>query len=173
MSSMKTDVITNNIEDLSGLDIRPKNDDFLLTWERTDEEIKATALVAECLMELHRRGSGFKIFESGLAVAIFRDKSTRTRFSFASAMNALGLAVSELDEEKSQISHGETVRETANMISFLTEVIGIRDDVFLGEGNRYMREVAAAVTDSMSRVRPSARDSRGLPVGVMMTAGHC
>ena len=42
-------------------------------------------------------------------------------FSFASAANLLGLAVQDMDEEKSQIAHGETVRETANMISFLTE----------------------------------------------------
>jgi ornithine carbamoyltransferase len=33
------------------------------------------------------------------------------------------------------------------MISFLTEVIGIRDDMYLGEGNRYMREVSDAVAD--------------------------
>jgi ornithine carbamoyltransferase len=42
----------------------------------------------------------------------------------------------ELDESTSQIAHGETVRETAAMIGFLTEVIGIRDDMFLGEGHR-------------------------------------
>ena len=33
------------------------------------------------------------------------------------------------------------------MISFLAEVIGIRDDIYLGEGNRYMREVAAALQE--------------------------
>ena len=93
-------------------------------------------------------GRGFpRIFDTGLAISIFRDNSTRTRFSFASAVNALGLGLSELDEEKSQIAHGETVRETANMISFLAEVIGIRDDMYLGEGNRYMREVGAAVQE--------------------------
>jgi knotted carbamoyltransferase YgeW len=57
------------------------------------------------------------------------------------------LAVQDMDEEKSQISHGETVRETANMISFLSDFIGIRDDMYLGEGNRYMKEVASALTD--------------------------
>ena len=31
------------------------------------------------------------------------------------------------------------------MISFLTEVIGIRDDMFVGEGHEYMREVAESV----------------------------
>ena len=51
----------------------------------------------------------------------------------------------DLDEAKAQIAHGETVRETANMISFLTEVIGIRDDLFLGEGHKYMQQVAEAV----------------------------
>jgi knotted carbamoyltransferase YgeW len=66
-------------------------------------------------------------------------------------VNALGLGLSELDEEKSQIAHGETVRETAIMISFLTETIGIRDDMFLGEGNKYMHEVGAAVQEGFEK----------------------
>jgi knotted carbamoyltransferase YgeW len=33
------------------------------------------------------------------------------------------------------------------MISFLAEAIGIRDDIFLGEGHKYMTEVAAAVEE--------------------------
>src|SRR5512143_3068972 len=121
--------------------------DFLLTWEKTDAEIRALTLIAECLSEMHKVRKPFRVFDTGLAISIFRDKSTRTRFSFASAVNALGLGLSELDEEKSQIAHGETVRETANMISFLAEVIGIRDDMYLGEGNRYMREVGEALTE--------------------------
>ncbi|MFI5335544.1 MAG: knotted carbamoyltransferase YgeW [Opitutales bacterium] len=121
--------------------------DFLLTWEKTDDEIRALALVTEILSDLHRAHKPLRVFDSGLAISIFRDNSTRTRFSFASAVNALGLGLSDLDEGKSQIAHGETVRETANMISFLAEVIGIRDDMFLGEGNTYMREVAAAVQE--------------------------
>jgi knotted carbamoyltransferase YgeW len=123
------------------------NKDFLLTWERSDDEIKAVVLIADLFKALHKAGISFRTFDTGLAISIFRDKSTRTRFSFASAVNALGLGLSELDEEKSQIAHGETVRETANMISFLAEVIGIRDDMFLGEGNKYMREVGAAVQE--------------------------
>jgi knotted carbamoyltransferase YgeW len=121
------------------------NNDFLLTWDKTDDEIQALVLVAECLKELHRTGKTFRTFDSGLGVSIFRDNSTRTRFSFASAVNALGLAVSELDEKKSQIAHGETERETANMISFLTETVGIRDDLYLGEGDKYQRNFSKAV----------------------------
>jgi len=144
---MKISLLAEKIASLRKLKTDLQGRDFLLTWEQSLDEIKATALTADVLKDLHRQGRSLKIFESGLAISIFRDKSTRTRFSFASAANLLGLAVSDLDEEKSQISHGETVRETANMISFLTETIGIRDDMFLGEGNRYMREVATAVTE--------------------------
>jgi knotted carbamoyltransferase YgeW len=59
----------------------------------------------------------------------------------------LGLEVQDLDEGKSQIAHGETVRETANMISFMADVIGIRDDMYIGKGNAYMHEVSEAVQE--------------------------
>ena len=121
--------------------------DFLLTWEHPEAEIRAILALAAAFKGLHQQGQSFKSFDTGLAISIFRDNSTRTRFSFASAANALGLGLSDLDEQKSQVAHGETVRETANMISFLTEVIGIRDDMFLGEGHTYMKEVGDALTD--------------------------
>ncbi len=119
--------------------------DFLLTWDKSDDEIAAVFLTAEILRAMRQNNISCRVFDSGLAVSIFRDKSTRTRFSFAGACNLLGLATQDLDEEKSQIAHGETVRETANMISFLSEVIGIRDDMYLGAGHTYMQEVAQSV----------------------------
>ncbi len=121
--------------------------DFLLTWEHPRPEIEAILSLAAVLKGLHQEGISYRAFDTGLAISIFRDNSTRTRFSFASSADALGLGLADLDEGKSQIAHGETVRETANMISFLAEVIGIRDDMYLGEGNRYMREVGAALTE--------------------------
>ncbi len=135
------------LDTLRKLKLDMYNRDFLLTWERTDDEIKAVLTVAQLMNDLHKAGVSLRSFDTGLAISIFRDNSTRTRFSFASAANALGLGLSELDEEKSQIAHGETVRETANMISFLAEVIGIRDDMFLGEGNKYMREFGASIQE--------------------------
>ena len=121
--------------------------DFFLTWEKTSDELKATFAVADALRNLRERNISTKIFDSGLGISLFRDNSTRTRFSFASACNLLGLEVQDLDEGKSQIAHGETVRETANMISFMADVIGIRDDMYIGKGNTYMREVSEAVKD--------------------------
>ena len=121
--------------------------DFFLTWEKTDDEIEAVFTVADALRYMRENNISTKIFESGLGISLFRDNSTRTRFSFASACNLLGLEVQDLDEGKSQIAHGETVRETANMISFMADVIGIRDDMYIGKGNAYMHEVVNAVTE--------------------------
>ncbi len=138
------------LRELDGLkaDLNLSNRDFLLTWEHSLAELRSVLLTARILRALHDAGRSLRVFDTGLAVSIFRDQSTRTRFSFASAASALGLTVSDLDETKSQIAHGETVRETAVMISFLAEAIGIRDDIYLGEGDRYMREVAAALQEA-------------------------
>ena len=122
------------------------NGDFFLTWEKTDDELEAVFTVAEALRYMRENNISTKVFESGLGISLFRDNSTRTRFSFASACNLLGLEVQDLDETKSQMAHGETVRETANMISFMADVIGIRDDMYIGKGNKYMHEVVDSVT---------------------------
>ena len=121
--------------------------DFLLTWDKSADDLKIILKLAQALKTLHHGNVSCRLYDSGLAVSQFRDNSTRTRFSFASAANLLGLAIQDLDEGKSQVAHGETVRETANMISFLTEVIGIRDDIFLGAGHTYMLEVGRALDD--------------------------
>jgi len=124
--------------------------DFLLTWEKSQEELETVLMLADVIKYLRDRNISVRCFDSGLAISQFRDNSTRTRFSFASAANLLGLAVQDLDEGKSQVAHGETVRETSAMISFLSDVIGIRDDMYLGEGNAYMREVGHALDEAYS-----------------------
>ena len=133
---------------LRGLDIKDMyENDFFLTWDKSDDEIAAVFAVADALRDLRERNISTKIFDSGLGISNFRDNSTRTRFSFASACNLLGLEVQDLDEGKSQIAHGETVRETANMISFMADVVGIRDDMYIGKGHTYQKEVADALKE--------------------------
>ena len=136
------------IDQLNQLDFsRMYGDDFFLTWEKTDQELQAVFTVADALRCLRENNLSTRVFDSGLGISLFRDNSTRTRFSFASACNLLGLRVQDLDEGKSQIAHGETVRETANMVSFMADVIGIRDDMYIGKGNKYMHDVVNAVTE--------------------------
>ena len=142
----------DNIKDLIGklenLDFKNMYmDDFFLTWEKTDDELEAVFTVADALRELRKHNKSTKIFDSGLGISIFRDNSTRTRFSYASACNLLGLEVQDLDEGKSQIAHGETLRETANMVSFMADTVGIRDDMYIGKGNKYMHDFSDAVKE--------------------------
>ena len=85
---------------LKQLDIKNMyENDFFLTWDKTEDELKAIWIVADILHYLRTHNIATKIFSSGRAISIFRDNSTRTRFSFVSACNLLGLIVQDLDEK--------------------------------------------------------------------------
>ena len=48
------------------------SNDFLLTWDKSDDEISATFKVAEALRMLREKNISTKIFDSGLAISLFR-----------------------------------------------------------------------------------------------------
>ncbi|HEX6917553.1 MAG TPA: knotted carbamoyltransferase YgeW [Phycicoccus sp.] len=134
---------------LDGLDHRSlHHTDLLRTWDATDDGVRVVLAVADALRALREANRSPRVFDSGLGVSIFHDNSTRTRFSFASACNLLGLSVQDFDEGSSQVAHGETVRETATMISFMADVVGIRDDLYVGHGHRFITEFAQFLTES-------------------------
>lgn len=140
--------INELLQNLSKLDYKDLyQKDFFHTWDKTQDELQSIFTVADALRNLRENNISTKIFDSGLAISLFRDNSTRTRFSFSSAANLLGLEIQDLDEGKSQIAHGETVKETANMISFMADVIGIRDDMYIGKGYTYMKNVSEYVQE--------------------------
>ena len=60
--------------------------DFLLTWKQSDHDLESVLLIAEALEYLYRANISTRVFKGSLAVSNFRDKSTRTRFSFSSAL---------------------------------------------------------------------------------------
>ena len=72
----------------------------------------------------------------------------------------LGLDVKDLDEKTSQIAHGETVRETANMVSFMADVIGIRDDMFIEEGHKYQKTFTPRAESRIPPGEPGSRPYR-------------
>lgn len=137
--------LIKNLKTLKFNDLYMK--DYLNTWDKTQDELKAILLTAQVLKHLRKNNLSCKVFDSGLAISIFRDQSTRTRFSFTSASNFLGLQPVDFDEKKSQVAHGETLRETINMISFMAEVVGVRDDMFIGVGEKYMKALSQALYD--------------------------
>jgi ornithine carbamoyltransferase len=134
------ETLKKQLDELKKLKFNSYGKDFLLTWEKSVDELRAVVALAELFSEMHKAGKSFRTFDTGLAISIFRDNSTRTRFSFASAANSLGLGLADLDEEKSQIAHGETVRETANMISFMATTC-----------------ILARATNTCARFRPRCR----------------
>lgn len=143
-----TDKINELLTKLEGLDCEKLyEDDFFHTWDKSQDELEAIFTVADSLRAMREKNISTKIFDSGLAVSLFRDNSTRTRFSFTSASNLLGLEIQDLDEGKSQQAHGETVKETANMISFMADVVGIRDDMYIGKGYKYMKDFSDFVKE--------------------------
>ena len=102
---MKT--LQDYIDKLNALNFKEMYEgDFFLTWEKTDDELEAVWTLRTALRYMRENNISTKVFESGLGISLFRDNSTRTRFSFASACNLLGLEVQDLDEGKSQVAHG-------------------------------------------------------------------
>lgn len=108
---MKT--LQDYIDKLNSLNFKEMyNNDFFWTWDKTDEELEAVFTVADALRFMRENNISTKVFESGLGISIFRDNSTRTRFSFASACNLLGLEVQDLDEKISDCTWRDCPRDS-------------------------------------------------------------
>jgi len=65
MNTLKT-----QLAELQNLQIGTYGKDFLLTWEKTDDEIRALTLVAECFYQMHKTRKPFRVFETGLAETV-------------------------------------------------------------------------------------------------------
>jgi ornithine carbamoyltransferase len=72
---------------------------------------------------------------------IFFEQSTRTRNSMEAAMTQLGGHAHDLTPDKMQMTHGESPRDTARVLSRMGEAIAIRN-CFYGIGNVYLEEMA-------------------------------
>ena len=60
------------LDKLAKLDFsRMYNEDFLLTWEKSTDELQALYAVADALRNLRERNISTRLFESGLAVSLF------------------------------------------------------------------------------------------------------
>ena len=71
---MKT--LQDYIDKLNALNFKEMyNNDFFLTWEKTDEELEAVFTVADALRFMRENNISTKVFESGLGISLFRDKS--------------------------------------------------------------------------------------------------
>jgi len=76
---------------------------------------------------------------------IFFEQSTRTRNAMEAGMTQLGGHAHDLTTDKMQISHGESAKDTAIILSRMGHGIACRN-CFFGVGNKYISEMAKFAT---------------------------
>ena len=84
--------------------------------------------LAGTLKKAHAKGKAADLFASKTLVMIFEKPSTRTRVSFQVAMQQLGGHVVVVSEGESQLGRGETIADTARVLSRYADAIMIRTD---------------------------------------------
>ncbi len=120
---------------------------LLLTSEASLREIEALCTLAELFESWDRASIKVPLFTGELFYALFFDASTRTKSSWAGAAARLGGAPVVVDGSSTQVSHGETAEETGAMLGMNAHALGIRHDLILGAGNRFMGEAEKGIRD--------------------------
>jgi knotted carbamoyltransferase YgeW len=112
------------------------------------------------LADFDRRGIRTPLCPEELAWAVFFDQSTRTKSAWAGAAARLGMQPVIVDGSSTQVSHGETAAETGAMLGMNAHAMGIRHDLILGEGNRFIRDVKRGIDDYLG----ATGDGRRVPI---------
>lgn len=120
---------------------------LLETRDFSRAEIEHLCATAELFQRLDRAGALRPLFPDELHLAVFFDSSTRTKSSWAGAAARLGARPVVLEGGTTQVSHGETPEETGAMLGMSAHALGIRHDLVLGEGNRFLRGVDRGIRD--------------------------
>jgi ornithine carbamoyltransferase len=108
-------------------------------WSR--EEIDSVLELSLDLKARRARGEIMEPLKNSTLFMIFFEQSTRTRNSLEAAMTQLGGHAHDLTPDKMQITHGESPKDTAVVLSRMGEGISIRN-CFYGIGNGYLQEVS-------------------------------
>jgi knotted carbamoyltransferase YgeW len=118
---------------------------LLLTRDWTTPELEILMAVIGRFAGLDYAGKSTALFKDELGWALFFDQSTRTKSAWAGACARLGLDPVIVDGSSTQVSHGETAVETGAMLGMNAHALGVRHDLIIGEGNRFMRDVKAGI----------------------------
>ncbi len=114
----------------------------LITFDNwSKEDIKTVLDVSRDLKRRYAMGERTKHLTDKTLFMVFFEQSTRTRNSMEAAMTQLGGHAHDLTADKMQISHGETPKDTAKVLSRMGEGIAIRN-CFHGIGNKYLNDIA-------------------------------
>ncbi len=133
---------------------------MLCTTDFSLEQLGAVVALAEAFEALDRAGVALPLLEQQLAYALFFDMSTRTKSAWAGAAARLGMHPVIVDGATTQVQHGETAEETGAMLGMNAHALGVRHDMFIGEGNTFMRSMLAGIDDYLE----ASGDRRALPL---------
>lgn len=103
-----------------------KGRDFLKIGDFTKEELLELIHFAIKLKEMQKNGEPHRYLEGKTLAMIFEKASTRTRVSFETGMYQLGGMAQFLSSRDIQIGNGETISDTAKVLSRYVDVIMIR-----------------------------------------------
>jgi ornithine carbamoyltransferase len=117
--------------------------DLISLQEWTKEEIETVLEVAAELKRDRALGRPHAYLRDKVLAMLFFYSSTRTRTSFEAGMAQLGGHAQFIESRTTQIAHGDTPKEIGEILGRYNDGIAIRH-VTWGEGNRYIRDVAAA-----------------------------
>ena len=133
---------------------------LLLTQDWSAAELDTLLALSARLEALDRGGQSTALLHDQLAYALFFDNSTRTKSAWAGAAARLGMQPVIVDGSSTQVAHGETAAETGAMLGMNAHALGIRHDLILGEGHRFMREVKQGIDDYLA----ATGDTRHVPI---------
>jgi len=114
---------------------------FITLEEWTKPEIDKLLEVSFTLKHHFKNNIPTPYLTNKTAFLMFFEQSTRTRNSMESGLAQLGGHATFLDTSMMQISHGESAKDTAIILSSYGHGIACRN-CFWGVGNKYLREMA-------------------------------
>ncbi len=114
---------------------------FISTQDWSDDELELLLETAFDLKRKFYRDEPHALLRDRTLFALFFEQSTRTRNSVEAGMTQLGGHCHILTPDKLQLSHGETVLDTARVLSRMGHGIAVRNCDWQ-VGNAFMRQIA-------------------------------
>lgn len=104
-----------------------KKRDLITVADLSDQEIEEIFDLADTMVALDRTGPEPRVYTGKIMATLFYEPSTRTRLSFESAMQRLGGSViSCADMKSSSAAKGESIADTARVVSSYADILVIR-----------------------------------------------
>jgi len=122
-----------------------KGKHFLTCDNWTKEELDTVFETAFDLKDKFKKEEPTRYLRDKTLFMIFFEQSTRTRNSMEAGMTQLGGHAHDLTSDKMQLSHGESAKDTAIILSRMGHGIASRN-CFYGIGYKYLSEMAAHST---------------------------